>query len=139
MNQYVLRKLNLSKMGYTSYQQYLRSPLWKSIREKKIKGDPCCYGCGRPAQQIHHSTYSLRVLIGEDSVGLWSVCKNCHFTIEFTKDGYKRSPKEATDELKRIRKMRLGFQFRKYDYRTGLLNKARSIRARYAKRTKVLT
>ena len=131
VNEYVRRKANLSLLGYASYRQYLRSPLWKSIRAVKLKRDPRCYGCGKAARQVHHSTYAIEVLRGGDSRGLWSVCRRCHRWIEFCRNGNKRSPSQATDELKRIHKMRIGMEDRRVDYRVIMTARSRARVTKY--------
>ena len=109
MNEYTRRKESLQLLGFSSYRKYLRSELWHSIRAAKLKRDPECYGCGSTQyMQVHHSDYSLKVLTGEDERGLWSVCKYCHRFCEFATDGCKRSPSEATDELKRLHRTYYG-------------------------------
>ena len=105
VNAYIQRNELLLELGFISYRQYLRSALWKGIRANKLKRDTKCYGCSKRAQQVHHGSYSLVSLTGKSAKDLWSVCKRCHQWIEFTKDGYKRDPKEATDELKRIHRI----------------------------------
>lgn len=137
MNAYVRRNSILLEMGFKNYSQYLRSPLWKGIRAKKLKHDPNCYGCGKKARQVHHSDYSREVLAGETQFGLWSVCKRCHQWSEFTRDGYKRTPKEATDELKRIHFKYVGFESRKVDRHVSGVKKTHSPKARAARSRRV--
>jgi hypothetical protein len=104
---YNSRNALLRGMGYQTYTHYLRSQLWKSIRGKKLARDKTCYACGRTARQVHHSEYSFANLSGQSERGLYSVCKGCHRRAEFTRTGRKRTPVQATDMLRRWRRLRI--------------------------------
>lgn len=105
VSEYARRNEILHQLGFKSYKHYLRDPLWAEIRARKLKQDPYCYGCSKPAQQVHHEHYSEAVLLGETLGGLYSICKRCHQYIEITRDGYKRTPQQATAILKRIHRI----------------------------------
>jgi 5-methylcytosine-specific restriction endonuclease McrA len=109
MDAYAERNQILIELGFKDYPAYLRSPLWKSIREQKLAQDPECYACarrdGQAIMQVHHGAYTLENLSGMVPSDLWSVCSRCHRWIEITKDGYKRNPQQATEELFKIRKI----------------------------------
>lgn len=65
-------------LGSISYQEYLRSSHWQTIRELKLaKGKNECEVCGSNSQlQMHHKTYKRRGKeLPEDLVIL---CKPCH-------------------------------------------------------------
>lgn len=122
MAAYTQRNETLLEMGFKDYKQYLRSPLWKRIRAAKMKKDPECFSCGKVKRlQVHHSVYDRRVLEGTTDEGLYTVCSRCHRWAEFTRAGQKRGPEDATKELIRIRKMRLGLPIRKMDKRVGVV------------------
>lgn len=89
-------------MGYASYQTYLKSDLWASIRSQVLKDDPDCYAnCGRKATQVHHGKYTKKELEGRRLSFLYPVCGYCHWKSEFReKDNEKLSPKQATTKLK---------------------------------------
>lgn len=108
---YYQRRLKvLNHLGYDTYQAYLLSPLWSSIRASILERDAFkCRLCGAGATQVHHRSYSERILTGErldDS--LLSLCAECHIRLEFQKDGKKRDPKSTeillSQKLKRTRK-----------------------------------
>jgi len=126
VNAYARRNMIVFELGFSSYRSYLRSPLWKEIRGKKLKRDPQCWGCDKRAQQVHHGDYTRENLTGESEKDLYSVCKRCHRWIEFTRGGDKRNPKQATDELKRVRKIRIGRANRRVDNRVKMVAKCRS-------------
>jgi hypothetical protein len=97
------RNAILNKIGFKSYQNYLDSDLWKSIRNLFLKDNPYCYGCGEKADTVHHSSYTKKNLIGVDFQFLYPVCNNCHHKSEFN-GKIKLFPKQATSKLKEIRK-----------------------------------
>ena len=107
MDAYTERNEILKALGFRDYKMYLRSPLWKEIRQRKISINPECYGCGRGDSgiilQVHHSEYTLLNLSGKSLDGLFTVCSRCHHFAEVTIDGYKRNPEEATAILELIR------------------------------------
>lgn len=105
---YAKRDRALFRLGFASYGDYLKSPLWKVIREAKLAVDPRCECCGDKAVQIHHLSYTRKVLIGKLRRKLVSVCPGCHQKIEFRADGMKRSfvaaNKQAQKLLRRVGK-----------------------------------
>ena len=94
-NNYQSRMYALVTLGFKSYQEYLDSDLWKSIRSKvfKVKGDACYY-CGLPATEIHHNRYHVRDLTGRKLKYLDPICRSCHKEIEFT-EGNKNNVLQA--------------------------------------------
>lgn len=127
VNAYTRRNEIILLLGFSSYRAYLRSPLWKEIRTKKLKRDPQCFGCGRRAQQVHHGDYTMDNLTGASESELYSVCKMCHRWSEFTKNGHKRNPQEATAELRRVRRLYAGFEKRRVDNRVKMVSKSKRI------------
>lgn len=80
------------------YERYLKSPLWKSIRNRVlaasvVDGEPRCYCCGRRANQVHHRTYVLDVMAGLNDHGLVAICRDCHRFVEDMEDGGKAKRK----------------------------------------------
>jgi hypothetical protein len=49
----------LKSLGFDSYQQYLRSDHWKSVRERYrcSKKPKKCQCCGSEKYELHHTTY----------------------------------------------------------------------------------
>ena len=121
MEEYTLRNETLLLLGFKDYPAYLRSQLWKGIRERKLAADPNCFACFRPANQVHHSSYDHAVLIGESDKYLVSVCPGCHMKAEVTRSGYKRSVLGATNELKRMRRIHLSFKHHRVDGRVRIV------------------
>lgn len=95
------RKRFLAEVGFKSYRSYLASDLWKGIRRRVLDERPHCEYCGKEATQVHHSSYWPAVLRGEDTRPLHPVCAICHKSGEFSREGFKRSPQEATRAARR--------------------------------------
>lgn len=75
---WLIRQASLSFLGFTSYEAYLTSPLWQTIRSRVFaaKGPLCV--CERPASQVHHMAYSLDVMSGHNLEPLIPICRGCH-------------------------------------------------------------
>lgn len=98
--QYIERNDNLKALGFNSYDQYLRSELWKGIRDRMLAKHPRCYVCRRKASQVHHGAYRKVDLDGSTDRQLFSVCARCHRHLEFRKsDGHKLPPEYATNKM----------------------------------------
>jgi hypothetical protein len=94
------RDFVLSSYKFGSYEEYLRSDLWASIRRKVLSGcHLCSCGCGRAAAQVHHRVYSEANLMGESTKGLLGISNGCHRRIEFS-GGRKNSLSRANSSLK---------------------------------------
>lgn len=104
MKEYRRRDRLLRGLGFKSYQDYLASSLWSKIRTAQLRKHDGCYACGKPATQVHHSRYSIDVLLGHSLDGLYSVCGGCHFRSEFDEDGNKRRIRKVNKALKWRRK-----------------------------------
>ena len=121
MEEYGIRNEVLLLLGFKDYPTYLRSKLWKIIRERKLSADPNCFACFQPAIQVHHGSYDHAVLIGESDKDLYSVCQGCHLKCEVTRSGYKRSVLGATNELKRMRRIHLSLKHIRHDNRIRIV------------------
>ena len=96
------RARTLFYLGFNSYKEYLRSKLWRGIRQRVFaaKGRQCVL-CGRKAAQIHHRSYDRATLLGLILTFLEPICKRCHEKIEFTETGRKRSRRAVEYAFKR--------------------------------------
>jgi len=82
-NVYAYRDDNLKQLGYASYEAYLRSPLWKSIRQRvHARAQQKCERCQQPSQQVHHRAYDPATLRGDSIHALMALCERCHRTAE---------------------------------------------------------
>ncbi len=100
-NQYRRRASNLRRMGFSSYQAYLASDLWKEIRRRVLERDGwTCKRCRGRATQVHHRSYVTKALDGTNIGLLTSVCRPCHEFCEF-EDGRKAMPSKANARLRR--------------------------------------
>lgn len=93
------RQAVLAILGFSSYDSYLQSPLWTTIRSCVLRRDKhICCGCGEKATQVHHSLYDMETLSGRDLTHLHSICRECHTHIE-VKNDRKVSLQEANARL----------------------------------------
>ena len=76
---YTQRNKNLQSIGFKSYAGYLKSDMWRLIREMVFeqKGR-VCVSCQGLATQVHHSAYDLKTLLGSSLTHLHPVCRSCH-------------------------------------------------------------
>lgn len=88
---YLLRDEVLLSLGFSSYAEYLNSDLWKKIRGKVLVNGVKCKGCDGVPTQIHHMGYGKKTLLGEKLTALIPCCRRCHYIVEFTSDGRKRT------------------------------------------------
>lgn len=95
------RNFVLQQYGYASYNDYLKSELWQSIRSQVLENAICVCGCGKVANQVHHRAYSEANLLGKTFRGLTPINRDCHFNIEFDEDR-KCSLGEANQKLKSV-------------------------------------
>lgn len=101
MIEYEQRDVILRQMGYSCYQEYLRSSLWRSIRQKAMvacNGE--CVLCRHPAKEVHHTNYSEASLRGQSIESLVPLCETCHDLGEFSTAGAKRTLPEANARLR---------------------------------------
>ena len=89
------RLVSLKTLGFKDYAEYLKSDLWGIVRMKVMQGNPTCSLCPRPADQVHHLSYTVADLIGETLDQLKPICKGCHYRVEFHLKR-KRTFREAT-------------------------------------------
>lgn len=60
-----------------SYEEYLHSEWWKSVRRRKLKSTRgVCERCHRRASQVHHKHY--KSLGAETNGDLEAICRECH-------------------------------------------------------------
>lgn len=87
---YAARDKVLLELGFESYAEYLKSDLWKRVRAKVFacRGNRC-WLCDQKATQVHHKSYTRRILLGKKFKGLMPICGKCHLLIEF--DGKQKT------------------------------------------------
>lgn len=77
---YRKRDESLRVLGFSSYQDYLNSPIWYFLRKlvmKRAKGLRQSCQINR-ATQVHHESYSPKCLLGHQMKKLVAVCPMCH-------------------------------------------------------------
>lgn len=102
MVDYEQRDRILQELGFNSYELYLLSPLWKSIRLKQFCRHNKCLICNGKAEVVHHTTYRKKVLEGKSHAGLVSLCHACHQLIEIAENGWKRTLKSSNEKLREL-------------------------------------
>ena len=90
---YLERQHVIQQLGFSNYKEYLQSDLWKIIRKHILARDAYhCRArrCNNRTNEVHHFTYDSATLIGRSPYTLVSLCRECHYSIEF--DGDKKRP-----------------------------------------------
>lgn len=88
---YQARDELLLRLGFKSYEKYLNSALWKSIRERGYEAHGrLCKICGDDAAVLHHKNYQWELMSGKTVKGLVPLCHDCHYSIEFCDTGKRR-------------------------------------------------
>lgn len=81
---YTERNAILRTLGFATYQSYLESPTWRTIRAKVLARDrQQCQLCLGKAFSVHHRSYCRGALDGSQLHHMVSICKPCHERIEF--------------------------------------------------------
>ena len=99
---YDRRNAILAEMGFVSYKEYLASDLWKKIRRTVLCDGNACLVCGKRANQVHHTKYTLANLSGESLEGMVPICRECHQNIEFNRKQQKVSLFNANRKLDKL-------------------------------------
>ena len=89
----------VKELGYSSYQKYCESDLWKRIKAEVFAISPACCICNAPPFTVHHDFYSRPNLSGKSLKGLYPICKRCHDTVHFDENRKKVSPTQARKRL----------------------------------------
>lgn len=106
-NEYIQRDKYLKEIGFDSYKDYLKSDLWKKIREDVFKNKPNrCHFChATEGLQVHHRQYYRDILLGQNIKPLEILCGKCHKNIEFHDNFDKKRLYEANRKFRLARKM----------------------------------
>jgi len=97
---YQNRDLIIMGMGYANYEEYLNSEFWANIRARTFamaKG--LCKFCNKHADHIHHSSYDIKTLKGDNQDHLHACCGMCHHKIEYFCNGDKTYIKTSLSRL----------------------------------------
>ena len=88
------RSAILHRLGYSSYAKYLKSPLWKSIKQRVYaKYGASCQLCGMSiGVTLHHQSYTEANLSGRSLKDLHPICHRCHDEIHIDPDTRKKLP-----------------------------------------------
>lgn len=122
----------LLQIGFSNYDAYRKSDLWKGIRTRVLERDngkcTCCKV--KDARHVHHTKYDMETLRGERLETLTSLCAGCHKTIEFAKWG-KTGLAESGKRLRRRTKRKT----RELCYETDAEYRSLKFRLKHARRT----
>ena len=100
---YFHRNEILKSLGFESYAAYIKSQLWRRIRQRVGNHAHIqCFACGGKAYCVHHIEYSLETLTGRNPCGLVPLCDPCHTSIEFDPSGTKVSVADAARRLRSL-------------------------------------
>lgn len=97
---YLERKLTVQALGYTDYNHYLSSDLWKSIKRYVMQtlGNQCTF-CENEAETLHHSKYDKNSILGLQFDHMYPVCHSCHESAEYDSEGNKYGPIAALKNM----------------------------------------
>jgi hypothetical protein len=120
---YKKRNECLKRLGFKDYASYLKSDLWKGIRQRvlKKKGKRCCV-CKKPAFIVHHRAYFIDVLRGSNISFLEPICATCHNAIEYEPNGAKRSLRAVDEAFCRLTDKEPAFKSRRKQHPVGDFN-----------------
>lgn len=101
---FVARTRALLAIGFSSYDSYLASPLWRGIRRRAFATHgKRCHRCGEKASGIHHRDYSRVTLTGASVAALVPVCDACHQWASVDSAGNLRQLSETNRMLRPLR------------------------------------
>lgn len=96
---YSMRAESLKLLGFTSYKQYLSSPLWSKVKVEVLKKSQHCFRCHRIAKTLHHASYDVETMAGRDHSRLFSICMGCHKRAEINSNNEKKTLLSANKTL----------------------------------------
>jgi len=101
---YSRRKKFLSKLGFQSYADYLKSELWTKIRRRVLSRRKGCKVCGNTKYlQIHHTRYTFLNLSGKSTRYLIVLCQKCHEKVSYLERKKNITPALATRQFLRTK------------------------------------
>lgn len=94
----------LKELGYSSYDEYLQSGLWRGIR-RRVEGRDRrkCYACGARGWQVHHLRYTQANMAGRSLGYMVLLCGGCHTRVHWASDGGRRKLASGYNLLRRWR------------------------------------
>lgn len=82
-NPYDERRASLAALGFASYELYLQSRLWASIRSRVLLPSTQCVRCvEHRATAVHHASYDIETMAGRRTDALLPACRRCHHLAE---------------------------------------------------------
>jgi hypothetical protein len=72
------RHAMLAELGFQAFGEYIRSPLFRSIRTRVIEAARGkCRSCGEPATKVRHAKFTRENLSGRSLAFLTPLCGLC--------------------------------------------------------------
>lgn len=95
---YYGKKSKFKYNGFDNYEDYLKSPIWKSIRNRVFnKKGKICERCKSTKRlNVHHSSYAPNVMNGNDISKLYVLCESCHQRVHDIQKNDNVTLKKAT-------------------------------------------
>lgn len=107
---YEKRRSALKSIGFATYPEYLSSETWANVKSRVMERDhrQCRLCNASEAYTAHHMKYTVAALAGDDISEIYSICKSCHYYIEF--DGEKKltNPGVISDRMAKRLKRKTG-------------------------------
>lgn len=98
IRQFQRRNTYLKRLGFNTYQEYLKSPLWKSISSRVRATRKKCLICGSHERlEVHHKRYTRDNLRGKSLRWLCLLCHSCHQRVSNLEKSRNLTPERATN------------------------------------------
>ena len=92
----IMAEFRANPVTYGNYEEYLASDLWKHIRTAIRERDGGqCRICHNQGSDVHHLSYSRKVMEGRQLNKLVLLCRPCHDGLTFDSAGKKRTSRDA--------------------------------------------
>jgi hypothetical protein len=92
----------LKKLGYKTYEEYLKSAFWSAVRRRTLTRDRfICRLCPNKATEVHHTVYDFFTLKGKTLQHLYAICSPCHERVTFESPGVRHNPDKMRELTER--------------------------------------
>lgn len=117
--------MSFQKLGFKTYSDYLKSELFKKIKEEVFKiHSNICICCKNEATQVHHMKYTDQNILGKNYKYLVPICGKCHYKIEFDSNGTKTLKLSSVNKkLKFMMSKKDKLNINKFNYSNHIVNK----------------
>lgn len=87
------RELEIERLGFGSYKEYLMSDTWEDVRARARRNHSSskCRLCNKNRHLVaHHFAYTKDNLSGRTAEHIYMICKKCHVVVEFKRHSKKK-------------------------------------------------